>query len=214
MRENIVVRRAAAALLAVAGIVLVACDSSESNETTARPTSETVRTYVGTAQGTEAFVSVVFDGARALAYVCDGVPGDPTGTAPTIQAWFNGSSDGTTVDVQASAGRLQLQLTESNMAGTLTLPDGRSVSVSGRSVAADGDAGLYRAEASGAGGSAVGGWILAADGQQRGGVGIDNGGTTKISGVRVLSLSQPTFSPQGLASARIAKVGITPIPIP
>ena len=213
MRKSIVVRRAAAALLAMAGIVLVACDSSESNETTARSTSETVRSYVGTVEGTEAFVSVVFDGARALVYVCDGVPADPIGTAPTIQAWFNGSSDGTTVDVQEPTGRLQLQLTESNMAGTLTLPDGRPVSVSGRSVATDGDAGLYRAEASGAGGSAVGGWILAADGQQRGGA-IDNGGTTKISGVRVLSLSKPTFSPQGLASARIAKVGITPIPIP
>ena len=214
MRENIVVRRAASALLAVAGVVLAACGSSDSNETTTRSTSERVRSYVGTVEGTEAFVSVVFDGARALAYVCDGVPGDPTGTAPTIQAWFNGSSDGATVDVQEAAGRLQLQLTDSNMAGTLTLAGGRSVSVSGRSVATDSDAGLYRAEASGAGGTAVGGWVLAADGQQRGGVGIDDGGTTKISGVRVLSLSQPTFSPQGLASARIAKVGITPIPIP
>ncbi len=214
MRENIVVRRTAAALLAVVGIAMVACDSSESNETTARSTSEKVRSYVGSAQGTDAFVSVVFDGARALAYVCDGVPGDPTGTAPTIQAWFNGSSDGTTVDVQEPAGRLQLQLTDSNMAGTLTLPDGRRVSVSGRSVDASGDAGLYRAEASGDGGTAVGGWILATDGQQRGGVGMDKGGTTTISGVRMLSLSQPTFSPQGLASARIARVGITPIPIP
>ena len=214
MRENIVVRRTAAALLAVVGIAMVACDSSESNETTARSTSEKVRSYVGSAQGTEAFVSVVFDGARALAYVCDGVPGDPTGTAPTIQAWFNGSSDGTTVDVQEPAGRLQLQLTDSNMAGTLTLPDGRRVSVSGRSVDASGDAGLYRAEASGDGGTAVGGSILVTDGQQRGGVGMDKGGTTTISGVRMLSLSQPTFSPQGLASARIARVGITPIPIP
>jgi hypothetical protein len=78
----------------------------------------------------------------------------------------------------------------------------------------DGDAGLYRAEAAGAQGKAVAGWILAADGQQRGGVGVESGGTTKISGVRVLTLSQPTFSLQGLATARIAKVGITPIPIP
>ena len=214
MRENIVVRRAAAAFLAVAGIVLAACGSSESNEPTAPSTSEKVRSYVGTVEGTDAFVSVVFDGARALAYVCDGVPADPTGTAPTVQAWFNGSSDGATVDLQAPAGRLQLQLTEADLTGTLTLPDGRRAAVSGRSIAADDDAGLYRAEASGAGGTAVGGWILATDGQQRGGVGTENGGTTKISGARVLSLSQPTFSPQGLASARIAKVGITPIPIP
>lgn len=214
MRENMVGRRAAAGLVAVAGIVLIACGSSESTETTARSTSAKARTFVGTVEGTEAFVAVVFDGARALAYVCDGVPADPTGTTPTIQAWFNRSSDGSTVDVQEPAGRLQLQLTDTDMAGTLTLPDGRRVAVSGRSVAAGDDAGLYRAEASGAGGTAVGGWIVAADGRQRGGVGTDNGGTTKISGVRVLSLSQPTFSPQGLASSRIAKVGITPIPIP
>jgi hypothetical protein len=214
MRENIVVRRAAAALVAVAGIALVACGSSESNETTAPSTSEQVRSYVGTVEGTEAFVSVVFDGARALAYVCDGVPADPIGTEPTIQAWFNGPSDGATVDVQAPAGRLQLQLTDADLTGTLTLPDGRQSAVSGRRVAADGDAGLYRADASGAGATAVGGWILASDGRQRGGVGTESGGTTKISGARVLSLSQPTFSPQGLASARIAKVGITPIPIP
>ncbi|HEX7275915.1 MAG TPA: hypothetical protein VF244_00935 [Acidimicrobiales bacterium] len=199
----------------MAGIVLAACGSSESNETTAPPTSETARSYVGTVEGTEAFVSVVFDGARALAYVCDGVPADPTGTTPTIQAWFNGPSDGATVDVQVAAGRLQLQLTDTDMAGTLTLPDGRRASVRGRSVAPDGDAGLYRAEVSGDGGTAVGGWILAADGQQRGGVGgTEKGGTTTTSGVRVLSLSQPTFTAQGLASARIAKVGITPIPIP
>ena len=140
----------------------------------------------------------------------------PTRSGPRrrSRAWFNGPSDGATVDVQAPAGRLQLQLTDADLSGTLTLPDGRRATVSGRSVAADGDAGLYRAEASGAGGTAVGGWIIAPDGQQRGGVGTANGGTTKSSGARVLSLSQPTFSPQGLATARIAKVGITPIPIP
>jgi len=58
------------------------------------------------------------------------------------------------------------------------------------------DAGLYRAETAGADGPAVAGWILAADGQQRGGVGVDSGSTTKTPGVRVLTLAQPTFSVQ------------------
>jgi hypothetical protein len=156
-------------------------------------------------------VAVVVDGSRALAYVCDGVPGEPVGTVPTVQAWFNGPSDGGAVDVQQPGGRLQLQLTDTDMTGTLTLPDGRNVAVTGRAVA--GDAGLYRAEAAGSGGKALAGWILAADGQQRGGVGGD-GSVAKISGSRVLNLSQPTFTLQGLATARIAKVGITPIPIP
>ena len=214
MNENLEMRRASVvtALVALAVVLLAACGSSGSKGTSAPSPSATVRSYVGTAQGTGAFVSVVVDGSRALTYVCDGVPADPTGTPPTIQAWFNGPSDGGAVDVQQPAGRLQLQLTGSDMTGTLTLTDDRRLSVSGRMV--DADAGLYRAETAGAEGKAVAGWILAPDGQQRGGVGVESGGITKISGVRVLTLAQPTFSAQGLATARIAKVGITPIPIP
>ena len=191
-------------------MVLVACGGGSDDGAGPAPAAS-VRTYVGTAQGTAAFVAVVVDGSRALAYVCDGVPGDPVGTAPTVQAWFNGSSDGTAVNVTQAAGQLQLRLTDGDMTGTLTLAGGRALPVSGRVVA--GDAGLYRAEAAGTGAKAVAGWILAADGQQRGGVGGE-GSLPPLSGVKVLSLSQPTFSLQGLASARIAKVGITPIPIP
>jgi hypothetical protein len=131
---------------------------------------------------------------------------------PALQAWFNGPSDGRAVVVQQSAGRLQAQLTDTDLTGTLTLADGRTVPLTGHTV--EGDAGLYRAESSGADSEAVAGWILAADGQQRGGVGTETGGTTRISGARTLVLSQPTFTPQGLATARISKVGITPIPIP
>jgi hypothetical protein len=156
-------------------------------------------------------VAVVVDGTRALAYVCDGVPANPTGTVPSVQAWFNGPSDGKTMDVKQPAGRLQLRLTDAEMTGTVTLTDGRDVPVTGRLVT--GDAGLYRAEAEGSGSKAVAGWILAADGQQRGGVGGE-GSLTKLSGTRVLDLAQPNFSLQGLATSRIAKVGITPIPIP
>jgi hypothetical protein len=47
-----------------------------------------VRSYVRTVQGPAIFASVVVDGSRALAYVGDGVPGDPTGSPPMIQAWF------------------------------------------------------------------------------------------------------------------------------
>ena len=205
-------RWGAVGLLALAGGLLVACGSDDSDGASAPSVAAEVRSYVGVAAGTDAFVSVVVDGSRALAYVCDGVPADPEGTTPTIQAWFNGPSDGDAVDVTGPQGRLQVQLTATEMTGTLTLPDGRTLPVSGRTVGAD--AGLYRAEASGAEASAVGGWILASDGQQRGGVGTETGGTSKVSGARVLNLSQPTFNVQGLATARISKVGITPIPIP
>jgi hypothetical protein len=198
-------------LIGVALVVLVACGGDSDKDTADPAPAATTRTYVGSAQGTAAFVAVVVDGSRALAYVCDGVPGEPVGTAPTVQAWFNGQSDGTTVNVTQAAGQLQLRLTDTDMSGTLTLADGRAMQVAGRAVS--GDAGLYRAEAAGTGAKAVAGWILAADGQQRGGVGGE-GSLPKLSATKVLTLSQPTFSLQGLATARIAKVGITPIPIP
>ncbi|HET7722631.1 MAG TPA: hypothetical protein VFK43_21880 [Acidimicrobiales bacterium] len=190
---------------------LAACGGGGSDETADPAPAAAVRTYVGSAQGTAAFVAVVFDGSRVLAYVCDGVPGEPAGTAPTIQAWFNTSSDGASVNATQPAGQLQLRLTETEMSGTLTLTGGRALPVTGRTAA--GDAGLYRAEATGASAKAVAGWILTADGQQRGGVGGE-GSLPKLSGARVLNLAQPTFTAQGLATARIAKVGITPIPIP
>lgn len=207
-----VLRRAGAvSLIVLASAVLAACGGDSSDDPPAASPPAATRTYVGTAQGTSALVAVVFDGSRALAYVCDGVPANPVGSAPTVQAWFNGPSDGKTVSVTQPGGQLQLRLTETEMTGTVTLSGGRELAITGRTVA--GDAGLYRAEAASADSKAVAGWILAADGQQRGGVGGE-GSFAKLSGTRVLDLAQPTLSFQGLATARIAKVGITPIPIP
>lgn len=204
-------RRAVTTSLAVAALmVLVACGGDSGDDASPSRAAST-RTYVGTAQGTAAFVAVVVDGSRAMAYVCDGMPGEPVGSVPTVQAWFNGSSDGTAVNVTQASGQLQLRLTDTDMTGTLTLAGGRALPVTGRTAA--GDAGLYRAEATGSGAKGVAGWILAADGQQRGGFGGEGSAPT-LSGVKMLTLSQPVFTLQGLATARIAKVGITPIPIP
>ncbi len=210
-RLNLARRALAHSLMVLALVALAACGEDGPDETAEPATPAAVRTYVGSAQGTAAFVAVVFDGSRVMAYVCDGVPGEPAGTAPTVQAWFNGPSDGAVVSVTQPAGQLQLQLTETEMSGTLTLTGGQALAVAGRTVA--GDAGLYRAEATGTDAKAVAGWILAADGQQRGGVGGE-GSLPRLSGTRTLNLAQPTFTVQGLATARISKVGITPIPIP
>jgi hypothetical protein len=202
-------------LLILTAAVAVGCSSDEPDERSSESPSTVpagARSFVGTAEGTSAFVGLVVDGSRVLAYVCDGEPADPVGAPPTVQIWFNGPSDGRSIDVQQAAGQLQAQLTDAGMAGTVTLPDGRTIAVTGQPVT--GDAGLYRAEASGDGTSAVAGWILAADGAQRGGVGTESGGVSKASGVRPLNTAQLSFSFQGLATARIAKVGITPIPIP
>lgn len=212
MDTAIAMRRAIAGLLTLLGLVALAgCGSDGSDESSATSAGAATRTYVATAQGTAAFVAVVVDGTRVLAYVCDGVPADPVGTVPSVQAWFNGPSDGKTVNVKQAAAQLQLRLTDSELTGTMTLAGGRDIPVAGRAVA--GDAGLYRAEGDAGGSKAVAGWILAADGQQRGGFGGE-GTLPRLSGVRVLDVAQPTFNLQGLATARIAKVGITPIPIP
>lgn len=197
MKKNLVV----IGLLAVAAAVLAGCGSSGSS------TNGAARSYVGRAEGTNAFVAVVADGAHVLAYVCDGVPADPVGSAPTVQEWFNGSSDGRTVDLRQSTARLQLTLTGTAMTGRVTLA-GQTFPVAG--AVASGDAGLYRTETSGGTGTAVAGWILSADGMQRGGL-LDGG---KLSGTTVLNTSRLTFSLQGVVSSQIAKVGITPIPIP
>lgn len=203
-------RHIALALLLAGAVVLGACGSSDSDDPPAAGPA-TTRTYVGTAAGTAAFVAVVDDGTRVLAYVCDGKPGEPVGTTPTIQAWFNAPSAGGMVNARQGDTRLQLTLTDSAANGTLTLAGGRQLNVTG--MRATGDAGLYRAEAAGNGNTAVAGWILNAGGEQRGGVG-GTGSLATLSGTKTLTLSQPTFTVQGLATARIAKVGITPIPIP
>ena len=127
------------------------------------------------------------------------------GTVPTIQEWFNGPSDGKTVDLTQPVGRLQLQLTDSAMTGTLTLADGRSAPVTGTAVT--GDAGLYRAES----GDALAGWILAAKGDQRGAVRVEGGGGLGIPKLKP-NQTTITITSTKLSNARIGQVGITPIP--
>jgi len=192
-----------------AGLLLSVAFACNSGGSATPPASHT---YVGTVKGTAALVAVVVDGSRVEAYVCDGVPADPVGTSPTLQAWWNGTSDGHTIDVSQAAGRLRLQLTDADMTGTLSLADGRVFDVAGHVTA--NDAGLYRAEAASGSTKAVAGWILATNGEQRGGFGTESGLTTRSLGTRVLNLTQLTFDLQGVGTARIAKVGITPIPIP
>ena len=198
-------------LLVLALSVLSACGSDDPDAPADAAREASVRTYVGRAEGTDAFVAAVVDGSRVLAYLCDGMPGTPVGTAPTLQAWFNGTSDGREVNVEQEGSRLHVDLRGDTMTGVVTLAGGRRLEVSGRAV--DGEAGLYRAEATGDQGKAVAGWILSADGEQRGGVG-GSGSLSTLSGTTLLNTTQLTFSFQSLATSRISKVGITPIPIP
>lgn len=211
-------RSTAFVLLGSLLVVLAACGNSgapsgaptgSAAATGSAVTPSTTRSYVGSVPGTAALISVVVDGKRAMGYVCDGVPGSgAAGTAPTIQNWFSGDSDGKTVDLTTSPARLQVQLTDNAMTGTITLADGRNAPVAGSLVT--GNAGLFRAESDGT----VGGWILAANGEQRGGVGgkgFEPGGGI---GTPSLMPNQTSISYQRLSSVKISQVGITLIPIP
>ena len=213
-------RSATGILLGTLIVMLAACSggapstatptsAAAARSTSASSTTSTTRSYVGTVTGTTALISVVVDGKRAMGYACDGVPGnDAAGTTPTIQTWFNGDSDGTTVDLTTSPARLQVQLSDTAMTGTITLADGRNAPVTGS--LATGDAGLFRAESDGT----IGGWILAANGEQRGGLGgkgFEPGGGL---GTTSLMPNQTSITYQRLSSVKISQVGITLIPIP
>jgi hypothetical protein len=210
--------RTAGVLLGALIVLLTSCGTSDTPSTatsgmTAASGSMSAptpaRSYVGTVAGTSALLSVVVDGKRILGYACDGKPGDGmAGTTPTIQTWFNGPSDGRTVDITRPAGHLQVQLTDTAMTGTLTLADGRPAAVTGTLVT--GESGLFRAEND----AAIGGWIRAANGEQRGAIGtkgVDGGGGV---GTVLLKPSQTSITFNRLSSTKISQVGITMIPIP
>lgn len=170
------------------------------------------RSFIGTVNATNALLAVVFDGSRALAYVCDGVPGEPQGTTPTVQAWFNVPSDGTTVAGRGANGSVDLQLSGAAMTGTFTAADGKSSAVRGQLV---GDqAGLFRGEGQGV----IAGWIAATDGSQRGGFGFEGGGGLGFEGGGGIKPINSTQLTQTIRfqnrSVSVQKVGITPIPIP
>lgn len=141
--------------------------------------------------------------------MCDGLPGDE-GRSPTIQAWFTGTLDGHTANLKTSAERLRVEFAESTFTGRVSLRDGRSLRVSGNLV--HGDAGLYRAE-SREGKSGVAGWIVAADGTQRGGTtGFSSGTVVATFSLTKLSLSlAPTTSAPIVVSKNVQ--GLVPSPL-
>jgi hypothetical protein len=186
-----------------ASLHLSACDDA----------GPSARTYVATVRETAAFAAVVVDGERAMAYVCDGVPGDHDGTVPTIQAWFAGPWDGRTVDLgRPAGGRLQAAIDGATLRGAVILPDGRRFTLEGEEVR--GRAGLYRAETQGMNPPGVAGWIVAKDGEQRGG-----GTVVGPIGVTRLDLRQPRFTFPGASQTTPALVvsknlqGLVPSPL-
>ena len=154
------------ALVALAVVGLAACGGSGEKK------EEAVASFASAVEGSDAFVGVVVDQTedRVLAYVCDG---KSTGT------WFSGapSEDGTLALTATDGARLSGRIADGALSGTVTLAgDPSPRPFHSKSVSAP--AGLYRARGEGRGQPAVGGWIVLADGSQRGGVRTSSGFTS------------------------------------
>lgn len=187
-----------------------ACDSSRDRPSGDSPISGS---YVGTAEGTGAYIAIVVGGTRATAYLCDGIPGEG-GNPPTIQAWFTGTLDGHTANLTTSGKRLQVQFAESTFTGRVNLGDGRDLRVSGN--LAHGDAGLYRAESREGTPEGVAGWIVAADGTQWGGTtGFSSGTVVATFSLTKLSLSIAPTTTTASAPIVVSKniQGLVPSPL-
>jgi hypothetical protein len=126
------------------------------------------RSYVAQVGERETFVAVVIDDVSFAAYVCDGV---------ATWGWVEGELDGVhgMSDSDHSVQAIAIEVGAEDLEGTVTFENGEVASFT--ATLAEGDAGLYRAEEPLDDQTLLGGWIVLADGRQRGGIaGIPGGG--------------------------------------
>jgi hypothetical protein len=174
--------RKVALLLISFAALLAAC--APATQPQAEP--QKLQQFVGTLEGSNAFIGIATQDNRILAYVCDGT----LEQAPTIYAWFRGDLSGNAFDLTSENGlHLTGQLESNQVNGTVQFVDG-----SERPFAADlaePPAGLFRLEES----QIISGWIVLANSEFRGG--------NKMSGDGSLAKIDPalvTMDAQNLAA--------------
>ena len=172
---------AAVTAIAAAGM-LTGCGSGD--DTPASATAPRT-TYVGTLARSRALVGIVTRGDTVRAYVCDG---------RKVGLWFDDRVVDGKVAASANGSRLTATFAKRSATGSVTIDGGKPRRFV--AVPAAGDAGLYRGAAKGY----VAGWVLLADGTQRGVL-------TSRTGVS----PAPRLTSTAIIDGRI---GITPIPIP
>lgn len=161
------------ALLGLAIVLTAACGYGDDEEKAA--------SFASAVEGSDALIGVVVDqdDDKVLAYVCDG---------KSLGTWFTGApeDDGSLALTAADGARLSGRIAGGQLAGTVTLPgDAAPHPFTASSVSAP--AGLYRTKGEVRGQPAVGGWIVLADGSQRGGIRTSTGFTSSDT-----DLAKPT----------------------
>jgi hypothetical protein len=126
--------------------------------------TQQVQQFVGTVEGSNAFIGIATQENRILAYVCDGT----LEQAPTTYAWFKGEVSGNSFDLTSEDGLHLTGQLESNTAnGRVQFADG-----SEHAFAADlarPPAGLFRLEQTVEANQIISGWIVLANREFRGG---------------------------------------------
>jgi serine/threonine-protein kinase len=123
--------------------------------------------FAGTVADSDAFFALVSGGGQIMAYYCDGRADAPL----TLEGWFRGEVTGEEVELTNDRGdTLVGLLSEDSFSGTLTPAGGDAHPVSAAEVSQP--AGLYRTDTTIDGETAVGGWIVLPDGQQRGNLNV------------------------------------------
>lgn len=118
-------------------------------------------TYVGTIEGTDAFVSVsIGDDGNVVVYLCDG---------DQLTEYLDGTIEGSTITADEPLGSTAVATLEAGaIRGTITLADGTSHSFSAEPAAPSDVAGAFWFEDVTPQRAVIGGWIRLGDGSVRG----------------------------------------------
>lgn len=179
---------------------------SGAGDVTAPPAAAAV-SYVAPLPGTEVFLGLVVDqvetpaGRAVVAYACDG---------GLVGEWFTGTVNGAETQLDSAGGaRLALRLADGAASGTLTFADG--IARTFTAPPAVGDGGVYRAEGVVDGGDVVAGWVVLADGTQRGALDGAAGPAPALGPPRSTALIGTTALPVSkIGSGSFQTVTVTP----
>lgn len=140
--------------------LLVACGGDTGYNETASNTSETLSTlnYAGKVQSSDAFIGFALKGDQVTAYICD---------SQNIAEWLDGKWNGESLNLTSADGTLlQAKKDAKAISGTVQLSDGQPLNFSAPIV---GDrAGIFLNEETQDDQLLETGWIILADGQERG----------------------------------------------